>query len=63
MTDVTELVLYTGLLLGITMGMTAWRLAAAHGTIRAQVDGMLGFCLLTSSVLFVSAVLPGAQLP
>jgi hypothetical protein len=57
------MVIYTGLLMAVTVGMTAWRLASVRGTIRTQVDGMLGACLVTSAVLFVAAVTPGAQLP
>jgi hypothetical protein len=57
------MVIYTGLLMAVTVGMTAWRLATVRGTIRTQVDGMLGVCLVTSGLLFVAAVLPGAQLP
>lgn len=61
--EATTLVLYTGLLMAVTVGMTAWRVAAAQCRVNAQVDGMLATCLLTSAALFVSAVLPGAQLP
>ena len=57
------MVIYTGLLMAVTVGMTAWRLAAVRGTVRTQVDATLGACLITSAVLFVAAVLPGAQLP
>lgn len=63
MTEASNLVLYTALVMAVSIGLTAWRLASAHGKVRTQVDGMLGFCLVTSTVLFVSAVLPGAQLP
>jgi hypothetical protein len=57
------MVIYTGLLMAVTVGMTAWRLATVRGTVRTQVDGMLGACLVASGLLFVAAVLPGAQLP
>lgn len=57
------LVLYTGLLMAVSLGMSAWRLAAAQGRFTAQVDGMLGACLVTSGAVFVSALVPGAQLP
>jgi hypothetical protein len=33
------MVIYTGLLMAVTVGMTAWRLATVRGTIRTQVDG------------------------
>lgn len=58
-----DLVVYTALVMAVAVGLTAWRLAASHGKVRAQVDGVLGACLVTSGVLFISAVLPGAQLP
>ena len=59
----SSLVLYTGLLMAVALGMTAWRLAAAEGKFGTQVDGMLGACLVSSGALFVGALLPGAQLP
>ena len=59
----SALVLYTGLLMAVAAGMSAWRLAAARGTFGSQVDGMLGACLVVSGALFVGALLPGAQLP
>ena len=59
----TTLVLYTGLLMAVSIGMTAWRLAAAQGRFGAQVDGMLGACVVASGALFLGALLPGAQLP
>lgn len=59
----TELVLYTGLMMAISFGMTAWRLAAAQGRVGSQVDGMLGLCLVASTVLFVATLMPGGQLP
>ncbi len=59
----TDLVLYTGLMMAITVGMTAWRLVAAEGKVGVQVDSVLGLCLVTSGVLFVAALLPGGQLP
>ena len=58
-----SLVLYTGLLMAVSVGMTAWRLVAAQGKFGDQVDGMLGACLVVSGALFVGAMLPGAQLP
>jgi hypothetical protein len=63
MGDPTGLVLYTGLLAAVAIGLTAWRLVAADGRIAGQVDGMLGFCLVGSSALFLASLLPGAQLP
>lgn len=59
----TELVLYTGLMMAISSGLTAWRLAAAEGQVGVQVDGVLGLCLVSSAVLFVAALMPGGQLP
>lgn len=63
MTEASNLVLYTALVMAVAAGLTAWRLVSARGTVRTQVDGVLGACLVTSGVLFVSALLPGAQLP
>lgn len=63
MTEANDLVLYTALVMAVSIGLTAWRLSSACGKVRTQVDGMLGFCLVTSGVLFISAILPGAQLP
>jgi hypothetical protein len=63
MTEASSLVLYTALVMAVAIGLTAWRLASAQGRVSTQVDGMLGACLVTSGVLFVSAVLPGSQLP
>ena len=63
MGSVNETAIYLGLMMAIAMGMTAWRLAVGHVKVRTQVDGMLGFCLVVSSGLFLVAVLPGAQLP
>ncbi len=59
----SALVLYTALLMAVSIGMTAWRLAAAQVKVGNQVDGMLGFCLVASGTVFVAALLPGAQLP
>lgn len=59
----TFLVLYASVMLAVSIGMTAWRLAAAHGKVAGQVDGMLGTCLVGSGALYVAAILPGAQLP
>ena len=63
MTEVSGLVLYTALVMAVSIGLTAWRLASAQGRVSTQVDGMLGACLVTSGALFLAAVLPGAQLP
>ena len=63
MTQTSNLVLYTALVMAVAIGLTAWRLASGQIKVRTQVDGVLGACLVTSGVLFVSAVLPGAQLP
>jgi len=63
MNDPTGLVMYSGLLVAVAIGLTAWRLVAADGRIARQVDGMLGFCLLGSGGLFVACLLPGGQLP
>ncbi|MDZ5619953.1 hypothetical protein [Nocardioides bizhenqiangii] len=59
----SALVLYTGLLMAVSVGMSAWRLAVPRGSFGSQVDGLLGACLVVSGALFVSALLPGAQLP
>ncbi len=59
----TFMVLYASLMLALSIGMTAWRLAGAQGKVAGQVDGMLGTCLLASGTLYVAVILPGAQLP
>ncbi|KAA1427538.1 hypothetical protein [Nocardioides antri] len=61
--DAATMVLYTGLLMAVAVGMTAWRLVAADVKVGSQVDRLLAGCLVTSGVLFVSALLPGNQLP
>ena len=60
--DPHGLVLYSAVMMAVSMGMTAWRLAASPGKVTGQVDGMLGFCLLGSALLFVTALIPGTQL-
>ena len=62
MGSVSEIAVYFAVMMGATMGITAWRLAVVRGEVRTQVDGMLGACLLVSTGLFVLAMLPSAQL-
>jgi hypothetical protein len=62
MTQVSDGVLYTALLMAVTVGLTAWRLVVADVKVRSQVDGVLGACLITSGILFVAAVTPGSLL-
>lgn len=63
MSEASDFVVYTALVMAVAIGMTAWRLTAAHVKVRTQVDGVLGACLVSSTVLFVAAVVPGAQFP
>jgi len=57
-----EVTIYFALMLGVSMGLTAWRLAAARVKVRAQVDGVLGACLVVSTGFFTMAMLPGSGL-
>ena len=63
MTEASDLVVYTALVMAVSIGLSAWRLASAHVKVSTQVDGMLGACLVTSGAVFLAALLPGAQLP
>lgn len=63
MEAVSEMTIYFALMMAAAAGITAWRLAVAQVNVRTQVDGLLGFCLIVSTGLFVIAALPGAQLP
>jgi hypothetical protein len=57
-------VIYSGLLMAVAVGITAWRLATAEVRIATNsVDRMLGACLVASVGLFVVSLLPGTQLP
>lgn len=51
-------VLYTGMLMAISVGMTAWRVAAAQVRFGVDVDRVLGACLILSTGLFVAVLLP-----
>ncbi len=62
MTQVSEGVLYTALLMAVSVGLTAWRFVAADVKVRNQVDGALGACLVVSCVLFIAAVTPSSLL-
>ena len=62
MNEASDLVIYTALVMAMAIGLTAWRLSV-RVKVRKQVDGMLGACLVTSGVLFIAALIPGAQLP
>ncbi len=61
MEPVTEVTIYFALLMAVSMGLTAWRLAAAQVKVKTQVDGVLGACLVTSTGLFLVYALPGLQ--
>jgi hypothetical protein len=63
MSEASDFVVYTALVMAVAIGLTAWRLTASHVKVRKQVDGVLGACLVSSAVLFVAAVIPGAQFP
>ncbi|HWJ83064.1 MAG TPA: hypothetical protein VNS55_12570 [Nocardioides sp.] len=60
-------VLYIGVLLAVTVGMSAWRLATSHGGTRTDADRALGACLVVAAALFVGVLLPyyvpGIHLP
>ena len=49
---------YASLLMAVSIGMTAWRVAAHSGKVGAQVDHVLGACLAGSIGLFVVLILP-----
>lgn len=48
-----EVTIYFALMLGFSIGMTAWRLAAARVKVRTQVDVVLGACLVVSAYFFM----------
>lgn len=60
-------VIYTGVLMAVTVGMTAWRTAMAQVRVTADTDRMLGACLFASVTLFAAVLaqyyLPDFQLP
>lgn len=60
--ETDQLTLYFALLMAVSMGLTAWRLAAAEVKVKTQVDGALGFCLVASSGLFLVYAAPALQL-
>jgi hypothetical protein len=68
--DVPEGVLYVGLLLAVSAGMTAWRVGTTDGRkvrVQPEVDRWLGACLIAAAGLFVAVLLPcylpGYRLP
>lgn len=67
MVDAATGVIYTGVLMAATMGMTAWRVVAVQGKVTLQADRVLAACLLTSIGLFALFMLPhyvpGTQVP
>lgn len=60
-------VIYTGMLMAVSMGMTAWRLVAAQVRVTADTDRMLGACLFASVMLFIAVMvqwhMPAYQVP
>jgi hypothetical protein len=60
---VDQVTIYFALMLGVSIGMTAWRLAVAQVKVRAQVDGVLGACLVVSAAFFLLATMPASSLP
>lgn len=55
--------LYCGLLMAVSIGLVAWRMATAGGKLGSDADRMLGACVVASITLFVASIMPGAQLP
>jgi ABC-type Co2+ transport system permease subunit len=56
-------VLYSGMLMAVALGMTAWRLASGPTRVGADVDRVLAICVVSSIGLFIAAVMPEVQLP
>ena len=61
--DAPTMALYCGMLMAVSVGLTAWRLATGGNKLGNDADRMLAACVVVSITLFVAAVLPGAQLP
>ncbi|MEZ0579827.1 hypothetical protein [Nocardioides sp. MH1] len=51
-------VIYTGILMAVSLGMTAWRVVAVQGKITLETDRALAACLICSIGLFVAFLLP-----
>jgi hypothetical protein len=58
MVDAATGVIYTGVLMAATIGMTAWRVVAVDGKVTLQADRVLAACLVTSVGLFALFMLP-----
>lgn len=58
MVDAAPGVIYTGVLMAATIGMTAWRVVAVEGKVTIQADRVLAACLLSSIGLFALFMLP-----
>lgn len=60
-------VMYTGVLMAVALGMTAWRLAGGPVKVGPSVDKVLAGCMITSVVLFVAFLaphyIPGIRVP
>ena len=59
--------IYTGVLMAVTVGMAVWRVAVAQVRVTAETDRVLGACLFASVTLFVAVLaqyyLPDFRLP
>lgn len=58
MVDAATGVIYTGVLMAATIGMTAWRVVAIDRKVTVQADRVLASCLVTSIGLFALFMLP-----
>jgi hypothetical protein len=59
MVDAATGVIYTGILMAATLGITAWRVVAVEGKkVTLQADRVLAGCLVTSVGLFALFMLP-----
>lgn len=65
--DVPTGVLYTGVLMAVAGGLTAWRFAAAQVRVSHDTDRLLGICLVLSIAMFAAfladSYLPGHHVP
>ena len=59
MVDAATGVIYTGVLMAATLGITAWRVVAVEGKkVTLQTDRVLAACAMSSVGLFVLFLLP-----
>ena len=56
--DAAPGVIYTGVVMAVAIGMTAWRVVAVDGRVTMQTDRALVACLIWSVGLFVAVLLP-----